>query len=157
MNFIMFLWVTLKLFSLIFVPPLAPNPGDAADWCTFTEVIPKIKTGVPLFLDHPVNTRYMSCTISAKVHYTDIGCVHVVQYHQRTSSQQFYNLLYNKFNTNGQKFATSQHLDTTSWHIEMLGSGIVMWQICCRIVVSLSVGGVVQHVRSRCPCSGVWH
>jgi len=35
-----------------------------------------------------------------------------------------------------------------------------MWQLCCttscRIVVSLSVGGVVQHVRSRCPCSGVW-
>jgi len=23
----------------------------------------------------------------------------------------------------------------------MLGSGIAMWQICCRIVVSLSVGG----------------
>jgi len=35
----------------------------------------------------------------------------------------------------------------------MLGSGIAMWQICCRIiVVSSSVGGV----RSRCPCSGVW-
>ena len=36
----------------------------------------------------------------------------------------------------------------------MLGSGIAMWQICCRTVtvVSLSVGGV----RSRCPCSGVW-
>jgi len=36
----------------------------------------------------------------------------------------------------------------------MLGSGIAMWQICCttrcRIVVSLFVGGVVQHVRSRC-------
>ena len=35
------------------------------------------------------------------------------------------------------------------------------WSICCttscRIVVSSSVGGVVQHVRSRCPCSGVWH
>jgi len=28
-----------------------------------------------------------------------------------TSSQQFYNLLYNKFTTNGQKFPTSQHLD----------------------------------------------
>jgi len=27
----------------------------------------------------------------------------------------------------------------------------------CRIVVSSFVGGVVQHVRSRCPCSGVWH
>jgi len=24
------------------------------------------------------------------------------------------------------------------------------------VVVSSSVGGVVQHVRSRCPCSGVW-
>jgi len=34
----------------------------------------------------------------------------------------------------------------------MLGSGIAIWQICCttsfRIVVSLSVGGVVQHVSS---------
>jgi len=49
----------------------------------------------------------------------------------------------------------------TSWYVEVLGSGIAMWQICCttscRIVVSLSVGGVVQHVCSRCPCSGgVW-
>jgi len=36
-----------------------------------------------------------------------------------------------------------------------------LWWLCCttscRIVVSSSVGGVVQHVRSRCPCSGVWH
>jgi len=43
----------------------------------------------------------------------------------------------------------------------MLASSIAIWQICCttscRIVVSLSVGGVEQHVRSRCPCSGVWH
>jgi len=43
--------------------------------------------------------------------------------------------------------------------IEMLGFGIATWQICCRILVSLSVGGV----RSRCPYSGVcllrnvWH
>jgi len=44
----------------------------------------------------------------------------------------------------------------TSWHVEMLGSGIAMWQICCRIVASSSVGGVVQHFRSRCSCSGVW-
>jgi len=41
----------------------------------------------------------------------------------------------------------------TSWHVEMLGSGIAMWQICCttscRIVVSLSVDwvdGVVQQL-----------
>jgi len=49
----------------------------------------------------------------------------------------------------------------TSWHVAMLGSGTAMWWICCttscRIVVSSSVGGVVQHARSRCPCSGVWH
>ena len=36
-------------------------------------------------------------TVSAKLHYTDTGYGHVVQHHQRTSSQQFYNLLYNKF------------------------------------------------------------
>ena len=52
-------------------------------------------------------------TISAKLHYTDTGYGHVVQHHQRTSSQQFYNLLYNKFTTNRQKFATSQHLDVS--------------------------------------------
>jgi len=48
----------------------------------------------------------------------------------------------------------------TSWHVEMLGSGIAMWQSCCttscRIVLSSSVGNVVQHVRNRCPCSWVW-
>jgi len=48
------------------------------------------------------------------------------------------------------KIATSQHLDMS--RIEMLGSGIAMWQICCRIVVSLCVGGV----RGRCPRSGIW-
>ena len=48
---------------------------------------------------------------SVKVHYTDTGYGHVVQHHQRTSSQQFYSLLYNKFTTNGHKFVTSQHLD----------------------------------------------
>jgi len=44
----------------------------------------------------------------------------------------------------------------TSRHVEMLGSSTAMWQICCttscRIVVSSSIGGVVQHVRSRCRC-----
>ena len=42
----------------------------------------------------------------------------------------------------------------------MLDSGIAMWWICCtascRTIVSLSVGGVVQHVLSRGPSSGVW-
>jgi len=34
LNFMIFLCVTLKLFSLvIFVPLLAPNPGDATEWC----------------------------------------------------------------------------------------------------------------------------
>jgi len=30
MNFIVFFCVTIKLFSLSFVPLLAPNPGDAS-------------------------------------------------------------------------------------------------------------------------------
>jgi len=39
----------------------------------------------------------------------------------------------------------------TSWHVEMLGSGIAMWQICCRIVVSSSVGGVRWWCCMTCP------
>ena len=52
--------------------------------------------------------------LSAKLHYTHTGYGHVVQHHQRTSSQQFYNLLYNKF-------ATSQCQSPTSRHVKMLG------------------------------------
>ena len=100
-----------------------------------------------------LNIRWL---LSAKLHYTDTGYGHVVKHHQRTSSQQFYNLLYNKFTTNGQKFATSQHVDMSRcWALALRCA----WRICCttsgRIVVSLSVDGVV-HVRSRCP-RGVWH
>jgi len=51
--------------------------------------------------------RMQFSSVRPKLHYTDTGYEH----HQRTSSQQFYNLLYNKFTTNGQKYATSQHLD----------------------------------------------
>jgi len=61
---------------------------------------------------------------------TPTGYGRVVQHHQRTSSQQFYNLLYNKF-------ATSQCQKPTSRHIKMLECGKF-----------LSVGGefVVQRV-----------
>jgi len=48
--------------------------------------------------------------------------------HQRTSSQQFYNLLYNKFTTNGQKFATSQcQSPTFMGHVKMLGCGKLLF------------------------------
>jgi len=96
--------------------------------------------------------------LSAKLHYTDTSYGHVVKHHQRTSSQQFYNLLYNKF-------ATS-HCQS---NVKMLECGkflSVGGQFVVQQVVELlwarplvvSVGGAVQHVRSRCPCSsGVWH
>jgi len=69
------------------------------------------------------------CTLSAKLHYTDTGYEHVVQYtttNGRASSQQLYN-----------KFATSQCQSPTSRHVKMLGCGKL-----------LSVGGefVVQRV-----------
>jgi len=51
-----------------------------------------------------------------KLHYTDIGYGHVVQHHQRTSSQQFYNLLYDKF-------VTPQCQRPRSRHVKMLGCG----------------------------------
>jgi len=58
----------------------------------------------------------VSCRVTPKLHYTDTGYVH----HQRTSSQQFfYNLLYYKVTTNGQKFATSQQRDVGLWHCDV--------------------------------------
>ena len=54
--------------------------------------------------------------VRPKLHYTDTDYGHVAQHHQRTSSQQFYNLLYNKF-------ATSQCQSPTSRHVKMLGCG----------------------------------
>jgi len=43
--------------------------------------------------------------------------------------------------------------DVGLWHCDVAN---LLYE-SCRIVVSLPVGSVVQHVRSRCPCSGVWH
>jgi len=67
--------------------------------------------------------------------------------HQRTSSQQFYNLLYNKFTTNGQKFATSQHLDMSRcWALVLrCGKFVVELLWACPLVVllyNMSVAGV---------------
>jgi len=67
---------------------------------------------------------------SAKLHYTDTDYGHVVQHRQRTSSQQFYNLLYNKFTTNGQKCATSQHLDMSKcWALALRCGNFVVQQV----------------------------
>jgi len=51
---------------------------------------------------------------------------------------------------------TDRHLPHPNIILTCRDVALAMWQICCRIVVSSSVGGVVQHVRSRCLCSGVW-
>jgi len=72
--------------------------------------------------------------ISAKLHYTDTGYGRVVQHHQRriqrTSLQQFYNLLYNKFTTSGQKNTTSQHLDMSRcWALELRCGKFVVQQL----------------------------
>ena len=71
-------------------------------------------------------------------HYTDTGYGHVVQHYQRTSSQQFYNLLYNKFTTNGQKFATSQNRDVSRcWALALRRGKFVVQQVveyCCELV-----------------------
>jgi len=57
-------------------------------------------------------------TFSAKLHYTDTGYGPLYMYNtiQRTSSQQLYNLLCNKF-------ATSQCHSPTYRHVKMLGCG----------------------------------
>ena len=78
---------------------------------------------------------------------------HVVQHHQRTSSQQFYN-----------KFATSQCQSPTSRHVKMLGcgkflsvSGDFVIQQVVELLWARPLVVFVANVRSRCPCSGVQH
>jgi len=70
--------------------------------------------------------------------------------HQRTSWQQFCNLLYSKFTTNGRKFATSQHLDMSRcWALALRCGKFVVQQVvellwACPLVVlyNTSVAGV---------------
>ena len=86
--------------------------------------------------------------LSAKLHYTDTGYGH----HQRTSSQQFYNLLYNKFTTNGQKFATSEHLDMSrcwalalrcgKFVVELLRARPLVVSVVLVVLYNMSVAGV---------------
>jgi len=72
----------------------------------------------------------IGCVVSAKLHYTDSGYGHVIQHHQRTSSQQFYDLSYNELTTNGQKFATSQHLDLSRcWAVALRCGKFVVQQV----------------------------
>ena len=83
------------------------------------------KVSLSLFLLRAVRMK-----VSAKLHYTGSGYGHVVQHHQRTSSQQFCNLLYNKFTTNGQKFATSQYLDMSRcWALALRCGKFVVQQV----------------------------
>ena len=67
------------------------------------------------------------------------------EHHQRTSSQQF-------DTTNGEKFVTDM---LRCWALALRCGKFVVELLWARPLV-VSVGGVVQHVRSRYPCSGVW-
>jgi len=70
-------------------------------------------------------------------------------HHQRTSSQQFYD----KFTTNGQKFATSQHPDMSRcWALALRCGKFVVELLWAHPLVVFVLAGF----RSRCPCSGVW-
>jgi len=110
---------------------------------------------VYLVLTVIINRKLQFSPFSAKLHHTDTGYGHAVPPTDELTT--ILQLVVQQIHHQRTKIC---HIPT-SWHVEMLGSDIAMWHICCttscRIVVSLSVGGAVQHVRSRCPCSGVWH
>jgi len=73
------------------------------------------------------------------------------EHHQWTSSQQLYNMLYNKFTTDGQKIC---HIPTCR-DVGLRHCDVANLLLRARPLV-MSIGGVVQQVCSRCPCSGVW-
>jgi len=83
--------------------------------------------------DGPTPTRFLSwSSFRAKLHYKDTGSEHRLRTPPTDKNLPHPNILTCR--------------DVGLWHCEDV------WQICCRIVVSSSVGGV----RCRCPCSGVW-
>jgi len=98
----------------------------------------------------------VNCGKCQLLHYTDTGYGHVVQHHQRTSSQKVVDVVQHVRSpcpcsgvlgptpptderTTILQLVVQQihHQRTkichilTSGHVEMLGSGIAMWQICC--------------------------
>jgi len=96
-------------------------------------------------------------SISAKLHYTDTGYEHRLRTPPTDELATILQLVLQQIHHQRTKIC---HIPT-SWHVEMLGSGIAMRQICCRLLLWVrplvaSFGGVVQHVRSPCPCTGVW-
>ena len=75
-----------------------------------------------------------SCTIESNENFCKRP-IHTTDY--RAISEHIYRMITRRCTTN------------------LAGYGHVVQHL--QLVVSLAVGGVVQHVRSRCPCSGVWH
>jgi len=84
--------------------------GSKSEWLSLLHVsrVPVLLAAVCRYLHHHHRHRHTR-RFSAKLHYTDTGYEH----HQRAPPTDelttIYNLLYNT--TNGQNFATSQHLD----------------------------------------------
>ena len=85
------------------------------------------------------------CKVSANLHYTDTGYGHVVQHHERTPRTV-------RLTTIIQLVVQQIHHQRTKiCHIAMPEPNIST----CQDVVMCPL--VVEHVRSRCPRSGVWH
>ena len=139
----------------------------SATWCDIASelllISPITENRAWAFNQHPC-LEWVStvCSfLSAKLHYTDTGNIRTCCITPPTD--ELTTILQPVVQQIHHQRTKICHIPT-SCHVEMLGSGIAMWQICCRPIQQIvellwacSFGGVVQHVRSRCPCSGVWH
>jgi len=76
--------------------------------------------------------------IRPKLHYTDTGYEH----HQRAPPTVELTAILQLVVQQSHHQRTKICHIPTSGHVEMLGSVIATWRICCRIVVSSSVAGV---------------
>ena len=94
----------------------------------------------------------MILSFSAKLHYTDTGYGDVVQHGPTDELTIILQLVVQKVTTNGQNFATSQHLDMSRCWALALRCGVFVVELLRARLLVVSVAGV----RSRCPYSGVW-
>jgi len=98
-----------------------------------------------MFVYSALGLSFLNKLSWVELSWVDIGYGHVVQHHQRTSSQQFYNLLYkNSPPTDKHLPHPMQHLDMSRCWTLALRCGKICCTTSCRIAVSLSGVRVVE-------------
>ena len=121
--------------------------------CAFCHAVLKPNSATRTQATDKLTTSCRCCATCDELHYTDTGYEHQLR---TPPTDKLTTILQQTCHIAMPEPKISTCQDVGMWQI------FVRWWWICRttsrrIVASSSVDGVVQHVRSRCSCSGVWH